>query len=176
MKKTVLAVLACIFYLTIVSCGKNDDTPVTDSRYPAQVGSIAPDFTLRDVSGKMSSLSSYRGNVILLEFWAVWCPPCKAAVPDLIALQDKYHDRGFTVIGVSVDDVGDVTTKVAQFSSAHNINYPVFIADDSVSRLYNVINIPLSFLISKDGTIIQSYAGYSYDFHQSVSAQIEKLL
>ncbi len=176
MKQKTLLVFVCVFCLVIASCSKNDGTPDTDSGSPAQVGNLAPDFTLQDVSGAAASLSSYRGKVVLLEFWASWCPPCKAALPDLIALQEKYHARGFTVIGVSLDYGSDVAAKVAKFSSENNINYPLLIADDSVSRMYNVMSIPVSFLINKDGIIMEQYIGYSYDFHNNVSAHIEKLL
>jgi peroxiredoxin len=167
-----------VFGLVLSSCSRTDTASKgrAGEEPSAQVGGSAPDFTLKDVSGKDTPLSSFRGKVVLLEFWATWCPPCKAAVPELKELHGKYHDRGFAVVGVSVDADSGAAAKVAQFSSSYNINYPLLIANDKVTRAYSVMSIPVSFLISKDGTIVESYVGYADNFGQKVSARVEKLL
>jgi peroxiredoxin len=174
MKNTYLLLLLWVLCLVPLSCSRTDNK--TEIQSSAKVGGSAPDFTLKDISGRDTALSAYKGKVVLLEFWATWCPPCKAAIPELVALQDKYHERGFTVIGVSMDSDSDAAAKVSEFSSSHRINYPLVIANDDVPNSYNVMSIPASFLIGRDGTIIESYMGYSDDFGKTVSARIEKLL
>ncbi len=139
-------------------------------------GAPAPDFTLKDISGAETRLSAFKGRVVLLEFWATWCPPCKASVPDLIGLQKKYEDRGFTVVGVSMDGDADAAAQVKEFSDKQGISYPLLIADETVIHQYNVMSIPTSFLINKDGKIVSSHNGYSDDFARRVSSEIEKLL
>jgi len=174
MKKSYLLVLLLASGLLLSACSKTDNKPSVEAS--AQIGQIAPDFTLKDVSGRDTPLSAYKGKVVLLEFWATWCPPCKASIPDLIALQKKYHDRGFTVLGVSMDTDSDVAAKVSRFSSSHGITYPVLIADDDVPKTYHVMSIPVSFLLARDGTIMESYVGYADSFNEKISAEIEKLL
>lgn len=174
MGKSCFIVLAVAVSLIICSCGKKNDKPGADSS--VQIGSTAPDFVLKDVSGKDTTLSSYKGKVVLLEFWATWCPPCKASIPDLVELQKKYRDKGFTVLGVSIDTDSDAAEKVAQFASSHGITYPVLIADEAVPMTYNVMSIPTSFLVSRNGTVISSYKGYFDDYSKKVSADIEKHL
>jgi peroxiredoxin len=174
MTKTYLLLFLWALGLALSSCSKNDSKPAVEAS--AQIGRIAPDFTLKDVSGKDISLSSYKGKVVLLEFWATWCPPCKASVPDLIALQKKYYERGFTVLGVSMDTDSDVAAKVSRFSASHEINYPLLIANDDVPKTYHVMSIPVTFLLAKDGTIMESYVGYAGTFGEKISAEIEKLL
>ncbi len=174
MKKSYLLLLFFALGLVAVACSK------TDSRSPAgssaELNAAAPDFTLKDLSGRNVSLSDYKGKVVLLEFWATWCPPCRASVPALVALKKKYEQKGFILLGVSIDSDSDASEKVKQFSVAYNINYPVLLANEATPNAYNVISIPTSFLIGKDGKIVDIYRGYSEEFDNNVSAQIEKLL
>ncbi|NJD56472.1 MAG: TlpA family protein disulfide reductase [Nitrospirae bacterium] len=174
MKKALFTFLIVSLCLGISSCGKKDGKSAVESS--VQIGSAAPDFALKDIEGKDTALSSFRGKVVLLEFWATWCPPCKASIPEMLELQKKYHERGFTVIGVSLDTDPDAAAKVARFSSDNRIVYPLLIADDSVPAAYQVMSIPTSFLISRDGTVIASYVGYFDGYSKKVSADIEKHL
>jgi len=173
-KKPYLILLVVTLSLVVCACGKKDNKPAAESS--VQIGSTAPDFVLKDVAGKDTTLSSYKGKVVLLEFWATWCPPCKAAIPEMVVLQKKYYEKGFTVLGVSLDTDSEVAAKVAQFSSSHGITYPVLIADEAVPMTYMVMSLPTSFLISKEGTIIATYIGYFDDYSMKVSSEIEKHL
>ena len=146
------------------------------STVPVQVDYAAPDLTLVDLSGNRVSLDDHLGSVVLVNLWATWCPPCKASVPALIELHKKYENQGFIVVGVSMDTDSDSPEKVRQFSASNNINYPVLVGNERTPKLYNVISIPTSFLIGKDGNIVDIYKGYSKAFDNNVSAQIEKLL
>lgn len=169
----------CLFLFIVIgfasfACNKTDSK--TSIGPTAEVNAAAPDFTLKDLTGKNISLSDYRGKVVLLEFWATWCPPCKAALPALLALNKKYEPKGFTVIGLSIDTDSDVSEKLRQFSALHTITYPILLADEETQKKYNIVSIPTSFLIGKDGKVIDIYRGYSEEFDNKVSAQIEKLL
>ena len=174
MRNAYIILLVLAISLTICACNNKNDKPAADSS--VEVGSSAPDFTLKDITGKNTTLSSYKGKLVLLEFWATWCPPCKASIPDMVELHKKYQDKGFTVLGVSIDADSDATAKVAQFSSSNGITYPVLIADEAMPLRYNVMSVPTSFLISRDGIIISSYIGYFDNYGQKVSADIEKHL
>ncbi len=174
MRKSFFLLLVAVIGLSICSCGKKSESPVADSS--VTVGSMAPDFSLKDVEGNSRALSSFKGKIILLEFWATWCPPCKASIPDMMELQKKYQEKGFTVLGVSIDSDSDASAKVAQFLASYGITYPVLIADETVPMTYNVMSIPTSYLISRNGTVIASYRGYFDDYSKKISAEIEKHL
>jgi len=137
---------------------------------------MAPDFILKDIEGRDVRLSQYRGKVVLLEFWATWCPPCKATIPELVAVQNKFRDRGFALLGVSVDEDLDLAKKLSKFSKEHRINYSVLLGNEKVHRAYHVGSIPASFLIDKEGRIINAYTGYLDKFETRVSEEIERIL
>ncbi|MEW6109329.1 MAG: TlpA disulfide reductase family protein [Nitrospirota bacterium] len=142
----------------------------------AAIGDIAPDFVLQDINGRNVSLSKYRGKVVLLEFWAMWCPPCRATVPELVEIQNRYKSREFVILGVSVDNGQDLIFKLSEFSKNYSINYPVLLGNEKISSSYNVRSIPASFLIDKNGRIINSYIGYIANFESEISEQIDKII
>ncbi len=118
----------------------------------------APDFSLPDRSGRAVSLADYRGQVVLLNFWATWCSPCKREMPWLIELQNQYRDRGFTVMGVSLDDDG--WTSVARYLDEQSINYPVVLATEDVLRSYGGVGaVPMTFVIDRAGRIAATHLG-----------------
>lgn len=160
--------------LVAAACSNKDSKSSGESS--ADLNSAAPDFTLVDISGRNVSLSDYKGKVVLLEFWATWCPPCKASVPAMTALYNKYEQKGFVVVGLSMDTDSDAMEKVRQFAALHSIAYPVLLANETTPKQYNVMSIPTSFLVGKDGKIVDIFRGYSEDFDKNVSARIEKLL
>lgn len=137
------------------------------------VGDMAPDFTLNEITGKPVTLASYRGKVVLLEFWATWCPPCQMATPDLIKLYEKYNSRGFELLAVSIDESLE---SVKAFAAENKINYRVLFDDKGVNDIYRVRSIPVSFLIDKRGTIISKHNGYSPEMTDELAKSIESLL
>ena len=114
-------------------------------------------FTLYTIDDREISLASLRGKVTLVNFWATWCPPCRAEIPDLIALQQKYHDQ-LQIIGISEDEAGpDVVRK---FVAAHHINYPVAMTSPEFEKLFpGVAALPTSFIIDREGRIVQKHVG-----------------
>ncbi|MEZ0328988.1 MAG: TlpA disulfide reductase family protein [Dissulfuribacterales bacterium] len=120
--------------------------------------SKAPDFTLLDVTSKMVNLSDFKGKMVLINFFATYCPPCRAEIPDFIKLQDKYRDKGFVVIGISVDE--DWREVLPDFIQKKGMNYPVLIATSKVVKDYgNVYALPTSFLLDKNHNIVKKFTG-----------------
>ena len=116
------------------------------------------DFTMKDLDGKDVSLSSFKGKVILLNFWATWCGPCKAEIPGFVELQDKYR-KDLVIVGYSVDDTAD---KAGAFAKEWKMNYPILLGEgrEDVQDAYGPIyGIPASFLISKDGRVCKRHMG-----------------
>lgn len=119
----------------------------------------APDFTLPDLEGNSLTLSDFKGRVIILNFWATWCPPCRKEIPDFVELYEKYKDEGLLIIGVNLDR-GDSRT-VKQFSKNYKINYPIVLGNVNVTQDYGGIRgIPTTFVIDRKGNIKKKYVGY----------------
>ena len=123
----------------------------------AQQGAMAPDFHLVDLSGQALDLSSYRGKVVLLDFWATWCVPCREETPHLVDLQNKYGSQGLQIIAVSMDDGPE---PVRDFYKRFNMNYPVVMGDAKTGELYGgVLGLPIAFVIAPDGRITSKHIG-----------------
>ncbi len=117
----------------------------------------APGFTLPDLSGHKVDLLAYRGYVVVLNFWATWCAPCRAEIPELINLQNKYRVQGLRIIGVSLDDDAK---PILEFSRKFNVNYPLVIGNAGLAERYGgILGLPVSFLIGCDGRIAARYDG-----------------
>ena len=138
-------------------------------------GQKAPDFTLKDINGNPVSLSSFKGKVVLLNFWATWCPPCKAEMPSMNRLQKKFKNRGFVIIAVSTDGRIDepkdfITKNPVSFIVLHDSKL-------KVSRnLYKVFMMPTTFLIDKRGIIVEKYFGEQDWMEPEIIKEIEALL
>ncbi|HMF99283.1 MAG TPA: TlpA disulfide reductase family protein [Vicinamibacterales bacterium] len=118
---------------------------------------VAPTFEARDLDGRSISNASLRGKVVLLNFWATWCPPCRAEIPDLVALQDKYRDQ-LQIIGISEDEGGPEVVK--RFVDAHHMNYPVVMASPDIEKKYPGIGaLPTSFVIDRQSRLVQKHVG-----------------
>jgi len=141
----------------ILSCGKRE-TPggktegVKKTREGISEGEIAPDFTLKDLKGTEVNLKEFRGKVVLLNFWATWCPPCRKEIPSMVELYKKYKDRGLEIIGVNLDKLGK--SEVEKFSLEHKINFPVLLnpSGDAAAR-YGVVVLPTTIFLDRYGKI-----------------------
>ena len=127
----------------------------------------APDISLKDLDGKDLSLSQYKGKVVLVNFWATWCEPCQVEIPWLIEMQQKYAAKGFTVLGVAMDEEGaKVVTPWVQRErfdvngSKSQMNYPIVIGTDAAADKFGgLLGYPTSVLVSRDGKIIKRITG-----------------
>lgn len=169
--KRIAQFVVILFCTAFVSCDSTQDIKKT-----AQKGLPAPNFTLSDINGRDVSLSDFRGKVVLLEFWATWCPPCIESVPELIMLQDRYKEKGFTIVAISLDKGVDKNSIVEAFSDKFKINYPILIADENIIDSYQIISIPTSVILDRDGVVIHIYPSYGMDFEEHLSKEIEKVL
>jgi peroxiredoxin len=124
-------------------------------------GDPAPDFELKDADGKSVKLSDYKGKVVLLNFWATWCGPCKFEIPWFIDFERAYRDKGFAVLGVSFDEDGWEAVK--PYIEASKINYRIVVGDEKIDKLYGgkegVSSLPTSYMIGRDGKISSVHVG-----------------
>ena len=131
--------------------------PSPDRLTPSSARTPVPNFTLTDASGRALSLSAYRGDVVLLDFWATTCGGCKVEIPWYIEFLKKYRVQGLAVIGVSMDDDGMQVVK--PFLAAHGIDYPVVIGNDELANRFKVSEMPMTLLIDRSGRIALSHTG-----------------
>lgn len=134
----------------------------------------APDFTLKTTAGDNLRLSEHRGEVILLNFWASWCGPCRQEMPQLEALQARYSKLGFNVVGVNVDKDSALATRLLQDIP---VSFPVLLDNaGGVSASYNISAMPTTVLIDRDGNMRFLHKGYQPGYEQAYEQQIKQLI
>jgi cytochrome c biogenesis protein CcmG/thiol:disulfide interchange protein DsbE len=154
------------------------------TRQPAAAGALPnePDVTFKDLAGKDIPLASLKGKVVLVNFWATWCEPCRTEIPWMIEFQQKYADKGFTMLGVAMDDEGksvvDPFVGKTQFDvRGHSMamDYPIVLGnDDLASKFGGLFGLPTSVLISRDGKVQKRYLGLVN--HDTIEKEIQSLL
>ena len=163
--------LLLVMMLIIGSCKKteqpqqtNGETeikptqPIADSTPQKPAGKPAPDFTLQDLNGEQVRLSDFKGKIVILNFWATWCPPCIREIPDFIELYEQYNDKGLEILGISLDQAG--ISVVKSFAQKNKINYPVMMNEGRIDQAYGgITSIPTTFIIDPAGNIRKTYTG-----------------
>ena len=134
---------------------------------------VAPAFALRDLEGKVVRLADYKGKVVLVDFWATWCGPCRRELPHLKALQDRFGKQGFVVLGISVDHQGQ--ERVRSFVRKNGVSWPTLLADATVLADYGDVRaIPTKFVIDRQGRVAGRMLGYAPE--KDLEAAIRPLL
>ncbi len=161
-----IPLLACCALLA--GCSRTS-SPSASTRKPA------PNFSLKDADGRTVQLTDYRGKVVLLNFWATWCGPCRIEIPWFVEFERKHKDQGFAVIGISMDEDGWQAVK--PFMAQESINYRVLLGDDAVAQAYGgVESLPTTFIIDREGRIsavhkgLVSKSSYENDLNQLFGA------
>jgi peroxiredoxin len=140
----------------------------------AKIGDMAPNFTLKADTGKNLRLSEYRGEVVMINFWATWCGPCRQEMPVLNELYQRYRPVGFTLLGVNIDDQAANASRMAR---RLGVRYPiVFDAQKTVSRLYDINSMPTTVMVDRDGKVRYLHRGYLPGFEKKYQEQIRGLL
>ena len=177
---TISGAVAALFGLTaFLSCSTNttppegtpvpsggDDLVVELLKEPAPV----QEFTVTDLDGRSIASADLRGKVVLVNFWATWCPPCRAEIPDLIKLQDKYRDQ-LVVIGISEDEIP--TDEVKAFAVSQKMNYPVAMTNPELAKIFRGVSaLPTTFVIDREGKLQQRHVGMLNKETTELEAQV----
>jgi peroxiredoxin len=141
---------------------------------PKEKRSLAPDFTLATIDGRIITVSQLKGKVVLLDFWATWCAPCRLAIPHLNDLYRAYRERGLEIIGLSLDKGNP--GQVRRFAVNMGIKYPIIMADDDVVKNYGISPIPTTYLIDREGYISNKWVGFSQNLMTKIAAETERHL
>jgi len=155
-----MSIAVAAILLVSAGCSSSPRTVRAASLRPAKERKKAPDFELKDANGQTVHLSDYRGKVVLLDFWATWCGPCKVEIPWFEEFERQNKDKGFAVIGVAMDDDG--WDAVKPFAKERGINYRLVLGNDQVADLYGGLDaLPTTLLIDRGGNIAAVHIGLS---------------
>ena len=171
---TAISAAALLLGCFLQGCTSGPGVVKAASLKPEKERHNAPDFTLKDADGKAVKLSDYKGKVVLLDFWATWCGPCKIEIPWFMELQRQHKDKGFEVLGVAMDDEGWEAVK--PFLAELKINYRVMIGNDATAQAYGGVDaLPTTFLIDRGGKIAAVHVGLTSkkDFEDGVKELLQ---
>ncbi len=147
--------------------------PVTIEAAP-RPGQAAPAFRVVTTSGQQVTLDNYRGHVLVVDFFATWCQPCRQSIPHLVEMNRKYGKQGLQVLGLSADEDGERPVKA--FANEYRINYPLALAGDTTTADFGIRSVPVMFILDKKGTIVEVYRGFTDDVGRSMEQLIKRLL
>ena len=160
--------------LMILSAATACTPAATAASASPTAGQPAPDFALKSMSGPNLRLSELRGHVVMINFWATWCGPCREEMPKLNEIYRLYHNVGFDLLGVNIDDTSDRATDMAR---TLGVTFPVlFDESKSVARSYAVSTMPMTILVGRDGTVRYLHQGYERGYEQTYLDQVRGLL
>jgi cytochrome c biogenesis protein CcmG/thiol:disulfide interchange protein DsbE len=171
------AILISVF---IFGCGKSESEASDSSSKSEAIESEklssypkAPEFKLQNLNGEEVKLSDYSGKLIFVNFWATWCPPCRAEIPGFIKMYDQYKDQGLVILGISTDRDGKEVVK--KFVDKNKVNYPILLYNMEVIRAYGgITGIPTTFIVNQMGEIVNKFVGFPGD--EAFENEIKKWL
>jgi len=135
---------------------------------------LAPEFSLKTLTGEDMSLAKNKGKILLIDFWATWCGPCRESIPHLVHLHKTYRGQGLAVVGLSMDK-GDPKT-VDHFAKSLDIPYPIAIAPEEIARAYGVNGLPTIVLIDKEGKIREKIVGFNTTIAKKIESRVAELI
>ncbi len=170
--RKIIAVAAGLTLSFLLSLHNPPKSRAAEEVCPADAKVANFDFTFKDINGKNVALSAFKGKVVLLDFWATWCPPCRKEIPGFVELYDRYKAQGFVVLGVSMDDS---TSDVKKFMRTLKMNYPILLGNEreDVEKAYGPFpGMPTSFVIARDGKICHQHTGFvaKEEFERQIKA------
>jgi len=130
--------------------------PLTPGAY-SWTGGELPDVTFTTLDGQPITVEEFRGELVVLNFWATWCPPCLREIPELVRLHDELSEQGVVIVGIAAQS--GKADAVGEFAGAHAMSYPVWMVDDASLDKYGVVGFPFTFLIDREGQIRMRYVG-----------------
>lgn len=139
-----------------------------------RLGQPAPNFKVVTTSGQPVSLENYRGYVLVIDFFATWCQPCRESIPHLVEMNRKYGKQGLQVLGMSADEDGERVVKA--FADEHRITYPIAVAGESTLVDFGVRSVPVMFVIDKKGRVVEVFRGFTDEVGRTTEQLIKKLL
>lgn len=159
-------VLACLFAVVSLMPARLQAMP--------RPGQAAPNFAGTTTSGQAVSLATYRGHVLVVDFFATWCQPCRVSIPHLVEMNRLYAGQGLRLLGMSVDEDGE--RPVRDFAGAFHINYPLAMADESIRDDFGVRSVPILFVIDKKGRVAEVFRGFNEEIRRSLEQTVKRLL
>jgi len=163
MTKTILS-LFLLLAVVLIACGSREQAKSNESGIT--------DFTLRSLDGNEIKLSDTRGQVVIIDFWATWCPPCRNSIPTFIRLYNKYHERGFTILGIGLDD----EDALLKHRNEMGIPYPILVGDNDIAKAYGVSGIPKTIFVDKQGKVRKTQVGFAPELEVQFDALVDSLL
>lgn len=160
-----IAIIAVNIWKPSLSSGEKKAPSTSDSAASSKVvglaqGNMAPDFELALLSGEKVKLSDYRGQKVILNFWATWCPPCKAEMPHMQSFYEKNKNNGMTILAVNLTALDKGPEVLDKFVKDYGLTFPIALDEENkVGTLYEAVTIPTSFIIGTDGRISKKYIG-----------------
>jgi len=143
---------------------------------PAVPGNPAPAFSLNDVDGKPLRLSDLAGSVVVLDFWATWCDPCKKSMPEFEQLSREYGNKKVVVLGISLDKGADAPASVRAYAGEQKLTYRMAVDDGSVAKAYGIVRIPATVILDRGHVIRETYPGFRPGLGKEIALEIDKLL
>src|SRR5579863_3025355 len=187
--KKLLNNVVLVFLAVVVAAGFSGCKSRTESvsasaklKSSAKAGPDEPDVTFKDLEGKDVPLASLKGKVVVVNFWATWCDPCRVEIPWMIGFQQKYADKGFTMLGVAMDDEGKSVVQPFVEKTQFDVdgqqlamNYPIVLGNDDIADKFGgMLGLPTTLVISRDGKIVKRYIGLANE--ADLDKQIKDLL
>ena len=174
--KNWMALIALLLGLGWIWFSRAPEGSTTSGLIPApQAGFLAPGFTLESLGGRQIALDDLRGQVVLVNVWATWCPPCRAEMPAMQQVYEEYREQGFEILAVNATNQ-DTLANLDPFIAEYGLTFPILLdPSGDVTRLYRVLSLPTSFFVGRDGVISEIVVGGPMD-EALLRARIEKLL